>query len=103
VVAGTKGRQEFRIGGNGNETVLEVSVETGAGEVITCSFGAFPLVAKYSNSNGEVEISERINTGGFRNVMNCNCGNGGAPNWKAKYRPLQDETGANKGKQIFIN
>jgi hypothetical protein len=100
LLAKTAGTTEFEMQQPGNKDVgLEFTYESG-GEERICVYRVIALKAKYRNNNeGELEIGKEFSEGYF-NRMNCNLP---YPTWKAKYRPLKDETGGRAGKQIFIN
>jgi hypothetical protein len=98
----TQGKEQIKMTHGGIEMGLKIAVETPAHEEIRCIFRASPLFAKYENNNGEIEIAGTVGPG-FQAGRNCQCNNASPPNWKAKYRLFQDETGANKGERIFIN
>jgi hypothetical protein len=100
LIAVTVGTTGFNITENGINFSVEFTIERG-GEERVCVVRAGSLSATYRNNNeGEIEINQKLN--GFFNKRNC-AGGFPAPTWKAKYRPLRDETGVRAGKQIFIN
>jgi hypothetical protein len=101
LIAKTVGTTEFEISEEGAKNVgVTFTIERGGEEQI-CVYRTTLLKAPYrNNSEGELEISEKL--GGFKNELNC-APKLTEPTWKAKYRPLRDETGGRAGKQIFIN
>jgi hypothetical protein len=107
LVAETEGESTLKIpiiaGGGLGEVEVAFTLENAAKEEQVCVYRS-GLKATFRNGNeGEIEIDQTLS--GFFDKKNC-----GrcplplpTPTWKAKYRPLKDETGARAGKQIFIN
>jgi hypothetical protein len=85
------------------EINIEIGVETPAKREIICAFGWKPLSSVYNNGNAEIEIFQVKANGGVRNLLNCMCPPLSNPEWSGEYRPLRDETGARKEKNIWIN
>jgi hypothetical protein len=100
LLALTVGTTGIEITENGINFGVELTTESGGEEKI-CAYRTGVLNTTYRNNNGgEIEISQELS--GVGNKRNCGAPPP-APTWKAKYRPLQDETGGRAGKQIFIN
>lgn len=100
LLAETEGTTKLNITNRAKlEMGIELLLETPAKTEIGCFFRINPsLPTKYEDNNSEIEISQKLP--GFRNITKCGmCPE--FPTWKAKYRPLQDETAG--GKRIFIN
>jgi hypothetical protein len=103
LIAETEGTNAFKIKEMGFQQVsVEIKLEVAGVEKICVYRTSGALKATYRNNNeGEIEVEQTLD-GGFFNKRNCACPPP-SPTWKAKYRPLRDETGGRKEKQIFIN
>jgi hypothetical protein len=91
----------FTQGKNRLEFGVELGVEKAAGGEEICAFRARSVTATYANLDSEIKIKASL--GGFGNVKECAPAKVSVPTWEAVYEPLQDESGARKGKRIVIN